>query len=315
MSPGRQLRELIAKRKFLVTPGLTTPLHAMIVERAGFEIVYTGGYDVSLTLFGLPDVGLITATEMVANARNIARAVKVPVIADVDTGYGNALNVIRTVQDYESAGVAAIHIEDQVHPKKCGHVAGKQLISREEAVGKLRAAIDRKADKDFVIIGRTDAIAAAGGGLDEAIARGRAYADAGCDLVWAEFPSASLEQPRQFAQAMCQTHPELPLYFNYSANLNWAEHPASFEEIAALGFKVMHVSLCGMRTTMQAMWDYAVNLKQSGAQAEIEFQKQLSKHPMGKFHELARFPEFKALEEKYLPNEIFQARYEGAVGL
>ena len=175
--------------------------------------------------------------------------------------------------------------------------------------------MDRKTDKDFVIIGRTDAIAAAGGGLDEAIARGRAYADAGCDLVWAEFPSASLEQPRQFAQAMCQTHPELPLYFNYSANLNWAEHPASFEEIAALGFKVMHVSLCGMRTTMQAMWDYAVNLKQSGAQAEIEFQKQLSKHPMGKFHELARFPEFKALEEKYLPNEIFQARYEGAVGL
>ena len=315
MSPGRQLRDLIAKRRFLVTPGLTTPLHAMIVERAGFEIVYTGGYDVSLTLLGLPDVGLITATEMVANARNIARAVKVPVIADVDTGYGNALNVIRTVQDYESAGVAAIHIEDQVHPKKCGHVAGKQLISREEAVGKLRAAIDRKTDKDFVIIGRTDAIAAAGGGLDEAIARGRAYADAGCDLVWAEFPSASLEQPRQFAQAMCQTHPELPLYFNYSANLNWAEHPASFEEIAALGFKVMHVSLCGMRTTMQAMWDYAVNLKQSGAQAEIEFQKQLSKHPMGKFHELARFPEFKALEEKYLPNEIFQARYEGAVGL
>ena len=315
MSPGRQLRDLIAKRRFLVTPGLTTPLHAMIVERAGFEIVYTGGYDVSLTLLGLPDVGLITATEMVANARNIARAVKVPVIADVDTGYGNALNVIRTVQDYESAGVAAIHIEDQVHPKKCGHVAGKQLISREEAVGKLRAAIDRKADKDFVIIGRTDAIAAAGGGLDEAIARGRAYADAGCDLVWAEFPSASLEQPRQFAQAMRQTHPELPLYFNYSANLNWAEHPASFEEIAALGFKVMHVSLCGMRTTMQAMWDYAVNLKQSGAQAEIEFQKQLSKHPMGKFHELARFPEFKALEEKYLPNEIFQARYEGAVGL
>ena len=315
MSPGRQLRDLIAKRRFLVTPGLTTPLHAMIVERAGFEIVYTGGYDVSLTLFGLPDVGLITATEMVANARNIARAVKVPVIADVDTGYGNALNVIRTVQDYESAGVAAVHIEDQVHPKKCGHVAGKQLISREEAVGKLRAAIDRKADKDFVIIGRTDAIAAAGGGLDEAIARGRAYADAGCDLVWAEFPSASLEQPRQFAQAMCQTHPELPLYFNYSANLNWAEHPASFEEIAALGFKVMHVSLCGMRTTMQAMWDYAVNLRQSGAQAEIEFQKQLSKHPMGKFHELARFPEFKALEEKYLPNEIFQARYEGAFGL
>ena len=109
MSPGRCLRDLIEQRKYLVTPGLTTPLHAMIVERAGYDIIYTGGYDVSLTLFGLPDVGIITATEMAANVRNIARSVSLPVIADIDTGYGNALNVIRTVQDYESAGVAAVH--------------------------------------------------------------------------------------------------------------------------------------------------------------------------------------------------------------
>jgi len=315
MSPGARLRELIAKRKYLATPGLTTPLHAMIVERVGFETIYTGGYDVSLTLFGLPDLGLITATEMAANARNIARSVKLPVIADIDTGYGNALNVIRTVQDYEAAGVAAIHIEDQIHPKKCGHVAGKELVSRQEAVGKLKAAIDSKRDKDFLIMGRTDAIAAAGGGIDEAIARGKAYAAAGCDMIWAEFPSASMELPKKFSEAMLKSFPDLPLYFNYSANLNWAAHPASFDELAALGYRVIHVSLCGMRTTMQSMWDYAVDLKERGSQAEIDFQKQLSKHPMGKFHEIARFPEFKALEEKYLPDEQFQTKYDGAVGL
>ena len=315
MSPGRRLRDLIEQRKYLVTPGLTTPLHAMIVERAGYDIIYTGGYDVSLTLFGLPDVGIITATEMAANVRNIARSVSLPVIADIDTGYGNALNVIRTVQDYELAGVAAVHIEDQIYPKKCGHVAGKQLVSRDEAVGKLKAAIDAKRDKDFVIMGRTDAIAAVGGGLDEAIARGKAYAEAGCDLIWAEFPSASMEQPKLFSEAMRKSFPNLPLYFNYSANLDWAKHPASFDELAALGYRLIHVSLCGMRTTMQSMWDYAVNLKEHGAQAEIDFQKQLSKHPMGKFHELARFPEFKALEEKYLPNDEFQAKYDGALGL
>ena len=125
MSKGGSLRRLLAEKPFIVTPGITNALHALIVEKAGFDYVYVGGYDVSLALLGLPDVGLITETEMVANARNIAGAVNLPVVADADTGYGNAINVIRTVRDYEAAGVAAIHIEDQVSPKRCGHVAGK----------------------------------------------------------------------------------------------------------------------------------------------------------------------------------------------
>jgi len=315
MSAGKRLRELIAQRKLLVTPGLTTPLHAMIVERAGFEFAYMGGYDVSLTLLGLPDVGLITETEMVANARNIARSIRIPLICDADTGYGNAINVIRTVENYEAAGVAAIHIEDQVSPKRCGHVAGKTLVSRAEAVGKMKAALEARKNKDFVIIGRTDAIAAAGGGMDEAIARGKAFAEAGCDLVWAEFPSANLEQPRQFAQAMHQAFPQLPLYFNYSSNLKWSEAPATFEDIAGIGYQVMHVSLAAMRATMQAVWDYAVDLKARGAEAEIAFQQRLGSHPMGAFHEFAGFPAIKDLEAKYLPEELLQARYDGALGL
>lgn len=315
MSMGRKMRELLRRKTYLFTPGITTPLHAMIVEKAGFEFVYVGGYDVSLTLLGLPDVGLITETEMVNNARHIARSVNLPVIADADTGYGNAINVVRTVQDFETAGVAGIHIEDQVSPKRCGHVAGKRVIPLEEAVGKLRAALDARKDQDFIIMARTDAIAATGGGLDEAVRRGKAYARAGCDMLFAEFPTADLELPRRFAVEIHKEFPDLPLYFNYSSNLKWHESKVTFDDIAALGYKAMHVSLAGMRATMQATWDYAVDLKARGAQAEIDFQKRLAAHPMGGFHDFAGFPKIKAMEEKYLPEDEMKKKYDGAKGL
>ena len=315
MSKGRLLREALTKKPYLLTPGITTPLHAMIVEKIGFDFVYVGGYDVSLTLLGVPDVGLITETEMLGNARNIARAVALPVIADVDTGYGNAINVIRTVQDFEAAGVAAIHIEDQMSPKRCGHVAGKVVVPVEEAVGKLQAALDARRDKDFMIIARTDAVSAAGGGLDEAIRRGKAFAHIGCDVVWAEFPTADLELPRKFAQEMRREYPKIPLYLNYSANLKWGESKARFEDFAEMGYRIMHVSLAGMRTAMQGMWDYATDLKARGAQAEIDFQKRLATHPMGAFHQFAGFPEMKALEEKFLPTDEVKKKYDGSVGL
>jgi 2-methylisocitrate lyase-like PEP mutase family enzyme len=287
----------------------------MIVEKAGFDFVYVGGYDVSLTLLGMPDVGFITETEMLNNARHIARSVTLPVIADVDTGYGNALNVIRTVQDFEAAGLAAIHIEDQVAPKRCGHVAGKVVVPLQEAVGKIRAALDARKDKDFVIIARTDAIAAAGGGLDEAIRRGKAFAQVGADMIWAEFPTADIAQPQRFACEVLAAFPHVPLYLNYSANLKWHESKVTFEDFAAMGYKIMHVSLTGMRSTMMGMWDYAVDLKARGAQAEIDFQHRLNAHPMGAFHEFAGFAKFKALEEKYLPADEVQKKYDGAVGL
>jgi isocitrate lyase len=313
VSPGAKLRRLLAERRFVVTPGITTPLHAMIVERAGFEFVYVGGYDVSLTLLGLPDVGLISQSEMVANARHIARSVSLPVIADADTGYGNAVNVARAVREFEQAGVAGIHIEDQESPKRCGHVAGKTIIALEEAVGKIEAALAARRAPEFVIMARTDAVAAAGGGLDEAVRRGKAYARAGCDMLFAEFPSAGIELPRRFAAEMRRAYPQLPLYFNYSSNLRWHEVNVGFEDIAALGYRAMHVSLAGMRATMQAVWDYAVDLKARGAQAEVDFQKRLLAHPMGAYHEFAGFPEVRAWEEKYLPPEELQRKYrEGA---
>lgn len=315
VSKGRRLRELLIQKPYLVTPGITTALHAMVVEKAGFDYVYAGGYDASLTLLGLPDVGLMTETEMVGNLRHVAKATSLPVVADADTGYGNAINVMRTVENYESAGLAAMHIEDQVSPKRCGHVAGKTLVSLDEAVGKIRAAIDARRDPDFVIIARTDAIAASGGGFEEAVKRGKAYASAGADMVWAEFPSADPELPARFAREMHAAFPELPLYFNYSSNLKWHESGVKFDEVAAMGYKMMHVSLVAMRVMLHALWDYAVDMRQRGADAEIDFEKRSIGHPMGAFHQLAGFERVKALEEKYLSPEEVQKKYQGAIGL
>jgi isocitrate lyase len=314
VSKGRQLREKLAQKKFLFTPGITTPLHAMVVERAGFDYVYTGGYDVSLTLLGLPDVGLITETEMLTNARHIARSVSLPVIADTDTGYGNAINVMRTVRDFEAAGLAAIHIEDQVHPKRCGHAAGKVVVPFEEAVGKLRAALDARQDKDFMIIARTDAVAAMDGSLDEAIRRAKAFARIGCDVVWGEFPTADIEYARRFAQEVRAEFPDVPLLLDYSGNLEWDASKAKFDDFAEMGYRLIHVSLAGMRTMLQAMWDYVLDLKARGAQAESDFQKRLKGHPMETFHREG-FANVRALEAKYLPPEEVRKKYDGAVGL
>ena len=310
MSMGKRLRALMTDGKHHFTPGITTPLHAMICEKAGFEFIYMGGYDVSLTLLGLPDVGLINGQEMAANAGNIARAVNIPVIADADTGYGNAINVMRTVRDFENAGVAAIHIEDQVSPKRCGHVAGKQVIPLEEAAGKIRAACDARKSPDFVIIARTDAVAAIGGGLDEAIRRAKAYAKAGADMIFPEFPNSDLAMPKRFAEEVHKEYPKLPLYFNYSSNLKWYESGATFDDVAAIGFNMMHVSLAGLRTSMQGMFDYAADLKARGAIAEIEYEKKLVNHPMGVTNVFAGFPKIMALEEKYLPADELKKKYQ-----
>jgi len=170
-----RLRQLLSSTPPLIVPGCYDALSARVLEAAGFPAVYMTGYGTSLALLGLPDAGLATMTEMHLNARYIANAVAVPVIADADNGYGNAINVMRTVREYIQTGVAGIHIEDQAIPKRCGHVAGRRVIPIDEAVGKYRAAdaVRRDLDPDFVLIARTDARGAHGGSLDEAIRRVR----------------------------------------------------------------------------------------------------------------------------------------------
>jgi 2-methylisocitrate lyase-like PEP mutase family enzyme len=184
------LRELLAAPGMLVAPGAYDGIGARLIEQAGFSAVYMTGAGTAAAR-GYPDFGLLDMGEMVANAATMARAISVPLIADADTGYGNELNVTRTVREYESRGVAAIHIEDQVSPKRCGHLDGKEVVSRADFVSKIRAAADARRTKEFVIIARTDARAMLS--LDEAIWRGNAALDAGADLVFVE-ATQSLEE-------------------------------------------------------------------------------------------------------------------------
>ncbi len=192
------LRRLLARPQMVVVPGAFDGFSSKLIERAGFEAVYMTGYGVSAT-YGQPDVGLTTMTEMVDRAKTIARSVNIPLLADADTGYGGIINVIRTIQEYEQAGVSGCHIEDQVFPKKCGSMKGKEVIPAEEMVAKIKAALDARTDKDFVIVARTDSTA--GYGLDEAIRRCQMYEKAGADAIMIMAPGSPGDMAR-FNKAM-----------------------------------------------------------------------------------------------------------------
>ncbi len=194
MNHCAQLRMLIERPEILVAPGAYDPFVARIVQDAGFEAVYMTGAGVSHVRLGQPDLGLLSFSEMVDQAARIADAVDLPLIADADTGYGNALNVMRTVRAYERAGVAGMHIEDQDMPKRCGHFDAKQVIDTGEMVGKLKAALDARVDPDFIIIARTDARTVLG--LEEAMARAHAFAEAGADVIFVESPLSEEELAR-----------------------------------------------------------------------------------------------------------------------
>ncbi len=230
-SPRARLRELLARPEPLVAPGAYDALSARLVEQAGFDVVYMTGFGTTASLLGRPDVGLLSGAEMVDNARRIAAAVYVPVIADADTGYGNAINVLRTVREYEQAGVAGLHLEDQVHPKKCGHMSGKEVVPTGEMAGKIEAAAAARRDPDLLLIARTDAAAVEG--LDAAIARARAYADAGADVLFVEAPTSEDD----IARVAGELGGVAPLVFN------WAEGgrtpPIPLARIAELGFSLV----------------------------------------------------------------------------
>src|SRR6184192_2063928 len=239
-SKGKAFRRLLQEEPYVFTGGVYSPLDAQIAEKVGIKAIYLSGYSVAMAN-GWPDMGFLTQTEVARIASMVASAVSIPIIADADDGYGNALSTIRTVQEYVKTGVAGIHIEDQRFPKRCGHIAGKTVVSLEEALGKYRAAVDTRdrLDPDFVIIARTDAQGAVGGSLEEAIRRARAYAAAGVDLVWCELSNAAREPAIAFARALRETHPRLPLAFNYSSSFRWHAdpNPFTFRELGELGEK------------------------------------------------------------------------------
>ena len=191
MTKARQLRELLAGDELIVAPGVYAGVSAALVSKLGFSAAYMTGAGVVASAYGLPDIGLATLTEMADRARVISGLLEIPLIADADTGYGSPINVIRTVREYERAGVAAIQLEDQTFPKRCGHLAGKEVVSVEEFARTLAAAVEARRDPETVIIARTDARAPLG--LEEAIARANRYAEVGADVIFVEAPRSEQE--------------------------------------------------------------------------------------------------------------------------
>ena len=226
MKTTTKLRQMLNSGQMVTAPFVLNAMHAKIAQSVGFDAVYMTGCGTAAER-GFPDVGLLTMTEMVANAKYIANAIDIPVVCDADTGYGNPLNVQRTVREYEMAGVAGIHIEDQVFPKKCGFFEGKQVIPQEEAVQKIRAALDARTDPDFVIISRCDAYAVTG--WEDTVQRCKAYIDAGADLVFVD-GIKSPEDIKNYATDM----KDLPRMYNGDL--------MSTQDVAALGYKMM---ICG----------------------------------------------------------------------
>lgn len=253
---SRRLRELLSRDGILVVPGAYDALTARMIEKVGFDAVYMTGAGTVNSLTALPDNGLITLTEMAMNARYIAEATSVPVISDADTGYGNAVNVMRTVWEFERAGVAGIHIEDQVAPKRCGHLEGKEVVSTEEMIGKIRAARAARNDPDFVIIARVDARAVLG--FDEAVRRGRAYLEAGADVI---FPEAleSEDEFREYAKGV-----KAPLFANMT---EFGKSPyLSTNQFEEMGYKIVIFPVTALRMALKAVWEYLTILKEKGTQ-------------------------------------------------
>jgi isocitrate lyase len=303
-SMGRKFRKLLEQEPYLFTGGVYQPLDAQIAEQVGMKSIYLSGYSMALAN-AWPDMGFLTQTEVARIASMVASATTLPVIADADDGYGNALSTIRTVQEFAKTGVAGIHLEDQRFPKRCGHIAGKTIVSVEEALGKYRAAIDTRdrLDRDFVIIARTDAYGAVGGSLEEAIRRGRAYADAGVDLVWCELSNASREPAVAFAKAMRETHPKLPLAFNYSSSFRWHQDPQpfTFQELGALGYKFIFITLYASHAATYAVWNAMEELVRDEEQGQWRLEKAKVGHPTESHHVMARVAHFQELEKKYIP--------------
>jgi methylisocitrate lyase len=255
MSRSKRLRELIAKGAVML-PGVPNASIARQVERAGFEAVYISGAGMANSTAGLPDIGLLTMSEVVRLAGYIANAVKIPAIVDADTGFGGAENVARTIRELESAGLAGCHIEDQQFPKRCGHLAGKEIVDVEEMVGKIKAAVVARRDPEFMIIARTDARAVED--FDRTVERASEYLAAGADAI---FPEAlqSAEEFRDFAKEV-----DLPLLANMT---EFGKSPVlNFAQLADFGYRMVIFPQSAFRVSMKASDEFLRALKKSGSQ-------------------------------------------------
>src|ERR1700729_991013 len=282
---SRGLRECFEAGEMVLAPGCYDALGARLIEEAGFPAAYMTGFGTAASQLGRPDIGLMSLTEMVDNAHRIAEAVDIPVIADADTGYGNSINVIRTVREYEAAGVSAIHLEDQVMPKRCGHMEGKVVVPAGEMAAKVAAAVAARRSPDFLIIARTDARAVEG--LDAALSRARAYREAGADALFVEAPQSEAE-----IEAVARAFPDVPLLFNYAEG---GKTPAvSHAFLRDLGFKLVIFPLTVLLAATGAIRSALARVKADGTPLEL-----LPSLPgFGEFLDFIGLPEIRELESR-----------------
>jgi carboxyvinyl-carboxyphosphonate phosphorylmutase len=286
-----RLRKMLAGPEPVLAPGAYDGLTARLVEKSGFEAVYMTGFGTAASLLGRPDVGLLTLSEMVDNARRVVQAVGVPVIADADNGYGNPINVIRTVREYETAGVSAIHIEDQVAPKKCGHIEGKQVIAAGEMVEKVHAAVEARRSEDFLIIARTDARVVEG--MEGALERARRYREAGADVLFVEAPESEEE-----IAAVAEAFPDVPLLFN------WVEGgktpPVPLDRLKELGFRLLIFPISALLVATRCVQEVLSRIRADGS--PIPVMDQLL--PMEEFLDFIGLPEIRELEGRFEDKEV-----------
>jgi 2-methylisocitrate lyase-like PEP mutase family enzyme len=304
--PSTRLRELLAEGTTIVKPGAFNALSAMVIERAGFKAVGVSGYGVAASLLGKPDAGLTTLTEVVMVTRYVVDAVSIPVIADADTGYGNAINTMRATADFIRAGAASIHVEDQIAPKRCGHVSGKQIIPLDEAIGKFRAAakVRDELDLDFVLIARTDARGVVGGSVEEVIRRGNAYLEAGADMVFPEGLASEEELER-----VCREI-DGPIHYNRGG----VSPRVPVARLQELGVAIVSNAGGALRASTRGMWDYMHSFREDDVEFLSRDADAMRGHPLEDFHGFIGFPEIMELEREYLPAEDVSARYDGSLG-
>jgi len=285
MTAGRRLKQVISERRALLVPGAANALTARVIEDQGFEAIYLTGAGLANTLLGVPDIGLVTLTELAQATAAISAATALPLVVDADTGFGNALNVAHTVRTLERAGAAAIQLEDQSFPKRCGHFSGKEVIRGAEMVGKIKAAVDARRSADCLIIARTDARAIEG--LEAAIARARSYAEAGADATFVEAPESLAELadiPRRLG---------VPQVANMVVG---GKTPlATRDELAAMGYGLVLYANAALHAAVHAMQEVLGALRRDGSLAAVS--NQLA--TFAERQRLAGKPEWDALEARF----------------
>jgi methylisocitrate lyase len=294
-----RLRRRFDDSRILVVPGVYDGLSARVCEMAGFEAVFHSGYGTAAAQLGMPDVGLLTLSEMASQVRAVSRAVDVPVLADADNGFGNAVNAARAVGEYVRSGAAGLFIEDQAIPKRCGHMAGKSVISWEEMEGKLRAAIDTRdaLDPDFLIMCRVDSLAV--NGFDDALARAASAVELGADLIFIE----ALETKEQMRRACSSV--KAPLMLNL---IEGGKTPLiSYEEAAGMGFRIVVPALTSLFAAAKGMYDVMKQVREKGV--SLDYKERL--FDFASFAEIVRLDKIQEMERKYLPAGDIASRYKG----